>query len=168
MEANHVLVAFFSATGATELIARLIAQLIAERAAADMYRITPAQPYTPGDLDWRSPRSRSSLENADPASRPSLAGPALDIAGYNIVFLGYPIWWGQAPKAVSTFLESNDFAGKTVVPFCTSGSSPVGASDTALHTLADGSASWIPATRWPSGASAASVRRWIDELGLSV
>ncbi|MDR2566157.1 MAG: flavodoxin [Bifidobacteriaceae bacterium] len=162
MGTNCGVVAFFSATGATERIADLIAEVV----GVDVYRITPAQPYTSADLDWQNPRSRSSLENADPASRPPLAGPALDMTAYDTLFLGYPIWWGQAPKAALTFLESHDFGGKTVVPFCTSGSSPVGASDTDLHTLTDGSTTWTPGIRFPSGASAASVGRWIDGLGL--
>jgi flavodoxin len=157
-------VAFFSATGTTQRIA----DLIAEQAGPDLYRITPVRPYTSADLDWQNPRSRSSLENADPASRPPLSGAAFDMAQYGIVFLGYPIWWGQAPKAVLTFLESHDLGGRTLVPFCTSGSSPVGTSDTDLHTLADGSTRWLPAIRFPGGASARSVKVWLDGLDLPV
>jgi flavodoxin len=163
MGANFGLVAFFSATGTTERIADLITEVV----GVDVYRITPAQPYTSADLDWQNPHSRSSLENADPTSRPPLTGPALGMTAYETVFLGYPIWWGQAPKAVLTFLESHDFGGKTMVPFCTSGSSPVGASDTDLHALADDSTAWVPAIRFSNGASARSVRRWIDGHGLA-
>jgi len=116
------LVAYFSASGVTAKAAKLLA----EAANADLYEIKPQVPYTPADLDWRDKQSRSSLEMADPASRPALADMDANIAAYDVIFLGFPIWWYVAPTIINTFLESYDFAGKTVVLFATSGSSGFG------------------------------------------
>lgn len=157
------LVAYFSCTGNTEYIAGMIAR----STGADMYEITPETPYTAADLDYGDPSSRSSLEQSDPAARPALAGTAPNIEAYDTVFLGYPIWWGEAPKVISTFLESHDFGDITIVPFCTSGSSGVGSSDTHLHGLCAGSASWMPGKRFSSAASEQEVGEWLDGLGLS-
>ena len=97
-----VLVAYFSATGNTEGVAQQLAGLL----SADLYAITPAEPYTEADLDYTNPNSRSQVEGSDPDARPALAGEALDLTGYDTIFLGYPIWNGQAPKLLSTFLET--------------------------------------------------------------
>lgn len=110
-----VLVAYFSATGNTEGVAQQLAGLL----SADLYTITPAEPYTEEDLDYTNPNSRSQVEGSDPDARPALAGEALDLTGYDTIFLGYPIWNGQAPKLLSTFLETYDCTGK-----CGSPSSP--------------------------------------------
>ena len=114
---NKRLVAYFSASGVTAGAAREIA----EAAGADLYEIRPEVPYTAADLDWRNRQSRSSLEMSDPDSRPPMARPAADLARYDTVFLGFPIWWYVEPRIVDTFLESCDFSGKTVIPFATSG-----------------------------------------------
>ena len=126
------LVAYFSATGTT----RALAQKIASAADADLFEIRPTVPYTSADLDWRNNKSRSSIEMADSASRPAIAEGAPDLAEYDTVYLGFPIWWYVAPTIVNTFLESGDFAGKKIVPFGTSGSSSMGKTVEALKPSA--------------------------------
>ena len=128
---KKILVAYFSCTGTTERVA----QAIASETGGDLYRITPAKAYTPADLDWRNNRSRSSVEMRDEGARPELAGKPLDAGRYDVVFLGYPIWWDLCPRAVNTFLEQYDFSGKTVIPFATSGSSPITNSARELRSL---------------------------------
>ena len=158
-----VLVAYFSCSGTTEALAKRVADVL----RADLYRIQPQQPYSNADLNYRDTSSRSSVEMNDPAARPTIAGNVADMAQYEIVFLGYPIWWGQAPRIMVTFLESHDFSGKTIVPFCTSGGSGFGSSDRDLHALTD-SATWIAGARLNSGASRDDVTTWINGLGLAV
>jgi flavodoxin len=116
------LVAYFSASGVTAGLAKTLA----EAAAADIYEIKPEVPYTKADLDWKNEKSRSSIEMKDASSRPAIADKNADIAAYDVVFVGFPIWWYVAPTIINTFLESYDFSGKTIVPFATSGSSGLG------------------------------------------
>ena len=116
---SKILVAYFSASGVTARAAEEIAQAV----GGDLYEIRPAQPYTAADLDWTNKQSRSSLEMTDPACRPAVAGAVADMARYETVFVGFPIWWGVAPRVVDTFLEGYDFAGKVMIPFATSGGS---------------------------------------------
>lgn len=156
-----VLVAYFSATGNTEGVAQQLAGLL----SADLYAITPAEPYTEEDLDYTNPNSRSQVEGSNPDARPALAGEALDLTGYDTIFLGYPIWNGQAPKLLSTFLETYDCTGKTIVPFCTSGSSGIGASATDLHGLAP-STSWLSGRRFSGTVAASELAEWVSELSL--
>ena len=118
---SKVLVAFFSASGVTRRAARLIARTI----GADCWEIEPKSPYTTRDLDWRDSSSRSSVEMDDPSSRPALRHPVPDISGYDAVLLGFPIWWGVAPRAVDTFLDAVDLTGKKLIIFATSGSSAI-------------------------------------------
>lgn len=118
---SNVLVAYFSASGVTARVAREIA----EATGADLYEIEPAEPYTAADLDWTDRRSRSTLEMNDDACRPAIAGADVDLAGYDTVFVGFPIWWGVEPRVVDTFFDSHDFSGKTMVPFATSGGSGI-------------------------------------------
>lgn len=118
---KKILVAYFSATGTTASRARQIAQAT----GGALYEITPAEKYTAADLDWENSRSRSSLEMNDPASRPAIKGTVEGIGEYDVVFLGYPIWWDLVPRAVNTFIESTDLKGKRVIPFATSGSSTI-------------------------------------------
>lgn len=117
--AKKILVAYFSASGVTARAAEDIAAAI----DADLYEIRPAQPYTSADLDWMNRRSRSSVEMNDPDCRPALAAPVEDMAQYDTVLVGFPIWWYVEPRIVDTFLERYDFSGKTMIPFATSGSS---------------------------------------------
>lgn len=116
------LVAYFSASGVTAKAASALASAI----DGDLYEIKPAVPYTDADLNWRDQNSRSSIEMKDPTSRPALADTDAPIAGYDRIFLGFPIWWYTAPAIIRTFLESYDFSGKTIILFATSGGSGLG------------------------------------------
>ena len=131
---SKTLVAYFSASGVTARVAKALA----EAAHADLYEIKPETPYTRADLDWRNKRSRSTLEMNDPASRPALSGDAPDMAAYDTVFVGFPIWWYTAPTIVKTFLEACQFTGQTVVPFATSGGSGLGDTVQALAPCCPG------------------------------
>lgn len=158
-----VLVAYFSATNTTEGVAKTIADSL----GADLYEITPEQPYSAADLDYHDDKSRSTIEMNDPNARPVISGSVENMDQYDIVFIGYPIWWGQAPRILSTFVESCSFSGKTVVPFCTSGGSGMGSSAKNLEGLTSG-ATWLSGTRLNGGASRSSIVEWIDELGLDI
>lgn len=159
---DRILVAYFSCTGNTAQIAEMIADIT----GAELYEIIPVVPYTSDDLNYNNTSSRATMEQNDPSVRPNIVTSELRISDYDTVFLGYPIWWGQAPKIISTFLESYDFRGKTIVPFCTSSSSGVGSSDTNLHSLCADSASWMPGERLPATASRETVTEWIDSLDI--
>lgn len=121
---SRTAVIYFSCTGHT----KEVAQKIAELTGGDLIELTPAQPYTSDDLAYSSESCRANQEQNDPTARPALAGDPLDLTQYGTVYLGYPIWWGTAPRIINTFLDSYDLTGKTVRPFCTSGSSGIGAS----------------------------------------
>lgn len=116
------LVAYFSATGTTAAVAKNLAQGV----GGDLYEIQAKQPYVPADLDWHNEKARSTLEMKDPASRPGVVHQPLNVAEYDTVYLGFPIWWYVAPTIVNTFLEAHDWAGKTIVLFATSGGSGLG------------------------------------------
>ena len=118
---TKTLVAYFSATGTT----RAVAQQIAELTHADVYEIAPAVPYTSADLNWRNDQSRSSVEMADPMSRPAMAQPLPDMSRYDTVYIGFPIWWDLPPRIIQTFVEHTALEGKTIIPFATSGSSTI-------------------------------------------
>ncbi len=162
-ENGKVLVAYFSCTGSTEKIAGYIA----EELEATLYRITPEIPYTDEDLNYGSRNSRSSKENNDPDARPAVSGSVENMADYGVVFLGYPIWYGQAPKIMYTFLESCDLAGKTVIPFCTSGSSGIAGTLTKLTQSAP-DAVWQSGKRFSGSASRDSVSSWLGGLELDL
>ena len=136
--ANKTLVAVFSASGVTKRVGEEIARI----AGGDFYEIVPKEKYTSADLDWMNKKSRSSVEMNDPSARPEIAGEALNMASYDTVIVGFPIWWGVAPRIIETFLESYDFSGKKIIPFCTSGGSGVGRSDTTLHKNVSGDVKW--------------------------
>lgn len=123
------LVAYFSASGVTARAAKALAKA----ADADIYEIKPAIAYTKADLDWTDKKSRSSMEMNDPDSRPEIAGELPDMKDYDVVFVGFPIWWYVAPTIINTFLESCDFSGKTIVPFATSGGSGMGKTNSRLQ-----------------------------------
>ncbi|MCM1333907.1 MAG: flavodoxin [Eubacterium sp.] len=162
-ETAKVLVAYFSATNTTEGVAERIAEAI----GADLYEIAPEIPYTAADLDYYSDDSRSTIEMNDLDARPAISGSVADMGQYDIVFIGYPIWWGKAPRILNTFVESYDLSGKTVVPFCTSGGSGVGSSARDLARSASG-ANWLDGTRFDGGVSSAEIARWIGGLGLDI
>jgi len=160
-----ILVVYFSCTGITRAVAAHIADELNTKAAiAELHEIKPEVPYTSNDLNWRDNSSRASKENADTSSRPSISGGVQNIGNYDIIFIGYPIWWGQAPKIVYTFMESYDFSGKTIVPFCTSGSSGVGSSAANLQKLCSSSAVWLPGFRFTANASRSSIKTWLNEF----
>ena len=164
-----ILVAYFSCTGNTSAVAAHIAdELNTQAAIAELYEIKPEVSYTSNDLNWRDNSSRASKENADTSSRPSISGSVQNMENYDIVFLGYPIWWGQAPKIIYTFMESYDFSGITIVPFCTSGSSGIGSSAANLHRLCSTSTVWLSGFRFAANASQSSVKTWLDGLSLDI
>ena len=158
---GKVLVAYFSATNNTENVADHLKDIL----SADLYEITPEVPYTAADLDYNSD-CRANREQNDAGARPAISGGVEDMEQYDVIFLGYPIWWGQAPKIISTFLESYDLSGKTIVPFCTSGSSGIGSSATNLHALTSGT-TWMDGQRFSGGASRSTVEDWVDGLELT-
>ena len=159
VQKSKTLVAYFSATGTTARAAEKVAKIT----GGELYAITPAQSYTPADLDWNNSQSRSSVEMNDPKSRPALQGKKENIADYDVIFIGYPIWWNLAPRIINTFIESHDLKGKTIIPFATSGSSAITGSVTALKKS-------YPALNWKEGrllnrADEKSMRAWLDRLG---
>lgn len=160
---THVLVAYFSATHTTEGVAKTLADVT----GADLYEITPEEPYTDADLDYNDNNSRTTKEMNDPSARPAIAGSVENMDQYDIVFVGYPIWWGDAPRIMSTFVESYDLSGKTIVPFCTSASSSIGSSADNLAALTSG-ANWLDGQRFGGGASADDISSWVNGLGLGI
>ena len=159
---KHPMVAYFSASGTTARVAKTLAQAV----GAELYEIRPAVPYTRADLNWNDKHSRSSVEMADKSSRPALADGDAGVAGSDVIFLGFPIWWYTAPTIVRTFLERYDFSGKTVVLFATSGGSGLGG------TAEDLRGSVAPDTKLVTGKllngrpSEADLKAWVDSLGL--
>ena len=160
-EGLKVLVAYFSATNTTEGVAEHIANGL----NAELYEIVPEQPYTSADLDWNDNDSRSTIEMNDPNARPAISGSVENMEQYDVVFIGYPIWWYDAPRIVSTFMESYDFSGKTIVPFCTSGGSGIGSSASNLEKLTS-NAEWLDGQRLNGSDSQDQVMEWVNSLGL--
>lgn len=156
------LVAYFSASGVT----RKVAEELSEALNADLYGIRPEVPYTKADLDWRDKKSRSSVEMADKSSRPAIADQNTNISEYDVVFVGFPIWWYVAPTIVNTFLESHDFAGKTIVPFATSGSSGIGETVANLKVSVNASATIMEGKMLNGKQTKDSLLTWINSLGL--
>lgn len=157
---GSTLVAYFSCTNTTEAIAKHIQA----ETKGTLYEIEPEVPYTADDLKYYT-GGRADKEQADPSARPAISGEVADMYKYDTVFLGYPIWHGQAPRIISTFLESYDFSDKTIVPFCTSHSSGIGNSDRNLHSLAP-DAEWVAGRRFSSGTSRNTVAEWIESLDI--
>ncbi len=156
---KKALVAYFSASGVTGKVARALAQA----AGADLFEIRPEVPYTAADLDWHDKTSRSTLEMQDPASRPAIGETLESMADYDVVFVGFPIWWYVAPTIVSTFLESYDFSGKTVIPFATSGGSGMGKTDSVLHALCPDTVQWRSG-KLLNMASEKELKDWLASL----
>ena len=156
---SETLVIYFSATGTTEGIATMIADIT----DADLYEITAAQPYTDDDRDWTNSESRCSIEQNDTSIRPEISSEYISLEGYSVIYIGYPIWFGQEPRIMDTFVENYVFDGITVIPFCTSGSSDIGQSG---QNLADnaGSGNWLEGKRFAGDASEDEVREWIDSI----
>lgn len=156
---NTILVAYFSATGITEQVAQQAAEIL----GADLYEIVPEEPYTEADLAYYT-GGWADQEQDDPNARPAINGIVEDMSQYDTVLLGYPIWHGQAPRIISIFLESYDFAGKTIIPFCTSHSSGVGSSADNLHDLCPDTVTWTEGTRFASGASGVEIGNWLQSI----
>ena len=129
------LVAYFSASGVTGSVA----EKLADEIGADLFEIVPEKPYTNADLDWQNSRSRSSVEMKDRNARPAIASKIDDISRYDVIFVGFPVWWYREPSIVDTFMEAYDFSGKTIVPFATSGGSGLGDAPKNMQALAKGS-----------------------------
>ena len=161
---NKIMVAYFSCTGNT----RSLAEHMSDVLNATLYEITPKTPYTSDDLNWRDKSSRSQIEQNDDFARPVISGMAANIDEYDTIFLGYPIWNGIAPRIIYSFLESFDFSKKTVIPFCTSGSSGIGLSATNLQRLVDDTTIWLPGACLPTGATRDDVAQWISSLDLDL
>ena len=156
--AGKILVAVFSASGVTKRVGQEIARI----SGGDFFEIVPKEKYTSADLNYMNSRSRSSIEMKDPSARPEIAGAAADMDSYDTVIIGFPIWWGLAPRIIETFLESYDFSGKTIIPFCTSGGSGVGRSDSALHKNVSGNVKWAQGVRINRPEEAA-IRRMLEK-----
>lgn len=157
---GRILVAYFSASGNTEGIA----QAIADELGADVFAIEPTDPYTEEDLGYNNSDSRTSRERDDPNRSVELERIVPDgFDSYDTVFLGYPIWWGNASWVMDNFVSGNDFTGKTVIPFCTSGSSPIGSSAEDLAAMA-GTGEWLEGRRFGAGA-VDDASAWLGELG---
>ena len=159
---GRALVVYFSCTNTT----KGIADRIVEVTDAATWRINPEVAYTSEDLNYNNSSSRANREQNDPSARPAIKGKCENLADYNVVFLGYPIWWGKAPKVIFTFLESHNLAGKTIIPFCTSHSSGIGSSDTDLHRLAAG-AEWEQGRRFSGNESKETIKKWIESMDLN-
>lgn len=157
-EMKKTLVAYFSASGVTKNVAKQLAAA----ANADIYEITPAQPYTEADLDWRNKQSRSSVEMQDKSSRPAIAGKLDNMQDYDVVYVGFPIWWYTAPTIINTFIEAYDFSGKTLIPFATSGGSNISKACTDLKNI-------YPNIKWKNGrllngATSEELEKWTKEI----
>ena len=158
-EGTKTLVVYFSATGNTKGVAEKIASIT----GADIYEIKAAQEYTEADIDYNDSDSRTTHEQNDPSVRPEIGSDPVSLDGYTTIYIGYPIWWGEEPRIMDTFVESYDFDGITMIPFCTSGSSDIGSSG---QNLADnaGSGNWLEGARFSGGASEDEIRTWIEGL----
>ncbi len=154
--ADNTLVVYFSATGTT----RGVAEKIAALTDAELVEIVPAQPYTTEDLNYNDRSTRATVEQNTPDVRPEIANE-ISLEGYTTVYLGYPIWWGQAPRILSTFVEGHDFTGITVIPFCTSGGSGAGRTGETLGEQA-GSGTFLSSTRFSAGVSEPDLQKWIE------
>ena len=156
---SKILVAYFSASGETAKLAKTVAEVT----VGDLFEIKPEVAYTSADLNWNDKHSRSTVEMNDESSRPAVASHVEDMAQYDTVFVGFPIWWYQAPRIIETFLESYDFAGKTVIPFATSGGSGMGRTAEILKASCPGAAI-DNGKRLSSRESASSVQKWVEGL----
>ena len=156
---RDTLVIVFSATGTTKRVAELIAGIT----DADLYEILAAEPYSDADLNWNDRNSRTTKEMNDPNARPEIGSEDISLAGYTTVYIGYPIWWGDAPRIMSTFVEAHDFDGITVIPFCTSASSGIGRSGKNLAAQA-GSGTWLDGKRFSGSVTEAELKNWIDSM----
>ncbi len=170
---SKVLVVYFSATGNTQQVANYIKDIL----NATTYEIVPTVEYSSNDLNWNNSNSRVNLEhnayvNNDKSSeyyRPSFVRQGANFSEYDVIFIGYPIWWGEAPNIIYTFLDeyASELGDKTIVPFCTSSSSGMGQSATHLHSLISKNANWLDGQRFSSGTSKKAVEEWINKINVT-
>ena len=158
---SNILVTYFSCTGSTEGIANHIQNIL----GGDIYEIEPEIPYTSADLNYNNSTSRANLEQNDPSARPAISGGIDNLEDYDVIFLGYPIWWGQAPKIIYTFLESYDFSGKTIAPFCTSGGSGISGAVSNIEEL-EPSATVTEGLRTSPSDAEGDIAEWLESIGL--
>lgn len=156
---NKTLVVYFSATGTTETLAQYAAEIL----DADLYEIIPEKPYTEADLAYYTD-GRADQEQNDPSARPAISGGVNNMQEYERVVIAYPIWHGQAPRIISTFLESYNFSGKTIIPFCTSHSSGIGSSAENLHGLCSEQTNWTEGRRFEAGTSLETMKEWLESV----
>lgn len=156
---QKILVVYFSATGTTRTLAEYAVDIL----NADLYEIIAAEPYTDADLAYYT-GGRADQEQNDPSIRPGISGSVENMAQYDTIVLGYPIWHGQAPRIISTFLESYDFSEKTIIPFCTSHSSGVGSSASNLHSLCSATTNWKDGTRFAGDTTKVEIAAWLDSI----
>jgi flavodoxin len=156
---EKTLVVVFSATGNT----RAIAQKIAELTEADYYEIEPEEPYSESELKVYNIAGRIGQEQSNKDARPAIAGEGISLEDYTRIFIGYPIWYVHEPRIMDTFVESYDFTGKTVIPFCTSGSLDIGSTGEDLAGYA-GTGNWLHGKRFEAGSSEEVIKAWLDEL----
>ena len=156
---SDVLVAFFSATGTTKGVAERIASVT----GGDLYEILAAEPYTSDDLNYNDSSSRSTKEQNDKNVRPEIGSEDISLEGYTTIYLGFPIWWGEEPRILDTFVEKYSFDGITVIPFCTSGGSGIGRSGPNMEALA-GTGTWLDGQRFDGNVSEADLQSWIEGL----
>ena len=154
---SKALVAYFSASGVTANVAERMATSI----GADLYEIKPEQPYTSDDLNWQNRESRSSVEMKDKSSRPAIGNKVDDMEQYQIVFVGFPIWWYREPSIIDTFIEAYDFAGKTIVTFATSGGSGLGESTSNIQELAP-ETNVIDGKKFAGSVSETELKNWAE------
>lgn len=159
---SKTLVAYFSASGVTAKVA----EELAKSAGADLFEIKPAVPYTAADLDYMNKQSRSSVEMGDLNCRPAMACQAANWDGYDTVFVGFPIWWGREPSVVDTFLTAQSFAGKKIIPFCTSGGSPIGKTAERIRSLVGSEAVVDEGKRLGGEISKEDLKLWTEGLSL--
>ena len=158
---KKMLVAYFSCSGVTKKVSAALADSV----GADLYEIAPREPYSAADLNWMDQKSRSTLEMNDPKARPAIAAAVPNMAEYDVVFVGFPIWWYVAPTIINTFLESYDFSGKTIIPFATSGGSGMGKTNEKLGPSCPG-ATLLQGKLLNGNLSEDSLKNWVKNLNL--
>lgn len=158
MNKSKAVVVYFSNTGTTEAVAKNIARVI----GSDIYRIEPEQPYSSADLDWQDDNSRTTKEMNDRTARPVIKNGKINLDSIDTVYLGYPIWWDQAPRVINTFIDANGLSGKKIITFCTSGETSIDGSVRQLHS--DYPTLNIVKGKRFNGASAGDVEKWISSL----
>mgnify|MGYP005763552473 CR=1 FL=1 len=159
---TNTLVVYFSATGNT----RTVAELLAEQVGADLFEIVPEEPYTEADLDYTTDDCRANVEQNDPDARPAMANAVENIDPYDVIYVGFPIWWGTMPKILNTFFDETDLAGKTIAPFCTSGGSGISAAVDEITAL-ESDAEVTEGLRTSTQTAEEDLAAWLTEIGLA-